>query len=101
MGKIQKWVILYPDLSYRVVAASLSLRGIQYASHAFMPIQFRKRNIGKSYLDFLIEDRIILEIKRDARIRRPFIDQAPAYLRSTDHRLAMLANVSPNELEYT
>lgn len=65
-----------------------------------MPINFRSKIIGKHFLDFLIEDKIILEIKKDNRFSKRHIDQVNGYLKFSDKKLAILVNLDKDGVKF-
>lgn len=111
--------IVYPKLSYRIVsilfsvynalgpnhyervyqrgvAESLKMYGFRFKEQVYMPVNHLGRTIGRYYLDFLIEDKIILELKSKGFFQRTYIDQLNAYLRTSKMKLAILACFSAN-----
>ena len=58
-------------------------------------VLFKDKTIGRYYLDFVIEDKIILEIKKTPRFARKNIEQVNAYLKASELELAILANFTP------
>ncbi len=56
--------------------------------------------IGRYYLDFLVERRIILEIKKTDYFSKKNIEQVNAYLKITNLKLAILANFTPDGIKF-
>ena len=56
--------------------------------------------MGSYYLDFLIADKIVLEIKKSERFSRNNIEQLYAYLRNTGHKLGILAHFGKAGLKF-
>ena len=56
--------------------------------------------IGRYYLDFLVEDKIILEIKKGNYFSKRNIEQIKGYLKATEMKLAILANFTPNGIRF-
>lgn len=117
MAVLKRQDLLYPELSYKIVgslygvynllgpglpekyyqkalAEELALRGILFNRELRYAIKYRNRIIGSGYLDFLIDQKIILEIKKGPSFSKGHIDQVLAYLRATNLKLAILANFS-------
>jgi GxxExxY protein len=107
--------VVYPELSYQIVGAlfdvsnelgsghlekiyqravaeALRKRGISFVEQVPFDIVFQETKVGVYILDFLIEGKIVLEIKQGDRFRRTNMDQVNAYLRLTGCKLALLAN---------
>jgi len=56
--------------------------------------------IGRYYLDFLVEDKIVLEIKKGNYFSKRNIEQVKGYLKITGMKLAILANFTPSGVKY-
>jgi N utilization substance protein A len=59
----------------RAIAESFITSGVTFKQEFTLPIRFKDKDIGFGRADFLVEDKIILEIKRGDRISRSDIDQ--------------------------
>ena len=61
----------YKEIIYqKALARAFTDAKIKYSEQEHCEIFFREENIGCHYLDFLIENKIILEIKRKARFSK-------------------------------
>ena len=93
------------ELVFLDITASAEKRGIllkvveRTAEQVFIPLVFRGTQIGRSFCDFLIEDKIILEIKRGDRFSRQDIQQVFTYLRGKNLKLGILARFSKDGLK--
>jgi len=115
--------LVYPELSYqiigilfetfkqlgsgyqekyyqRAVAIELKRCGLKYREQVSIPINYKGEKIGHYFLDFLIEDKIILEIKKDKGYSRKNIEQVIAYLKAFDLKLGIIANFTPEGLKF-
>lgn len=63
-------------------------------------LSFNEEKIGKYFLDFLIEDKIILEIKAKPRFNREDLRQIKAYLKARKLKLGILTNFRGEKLVY-
>ncbi len=107
--------LVFPELSYKIVGAlfdvynalghghlekvyqravteALKERGLAFREQVPTDAVFHGKTVGKYLLDFLIEDKVVLELKQGDRFRKGNIDQVNAYLQATDRQLAILAN---------
>jgi GxxExxY protein len=107
--------LLYPELSYKIIGCSFDVyndlgaghaeqyyeralaeafsgKQIKFARQVYYPLKYKEKIIGKNFLDFLVEDKIIVEIKKGDRYSKRHIDQVLAYLRVTETKLAILIN---------
>lgn len=105
--------ILYPELSYKIVGSAFHVwneigeghsekhyqralalafehSGLQYEEQVAMPLKYTGRTIGKNFLDFLVHDKIVVEIKRGDRFSKKQYDQVREYLRTSNLQLGLL-----------
>jgi GxxExxY protein len=82
----------------RAISKVLRTLGLKFVEQLRIPLKFQGEQIGWYFLDFLIEDKIILEIKTGDRFLKRNIEQVNAYLKSTGLRLAILANFTKSGL---
>lgn len=76
----------------RAIAKEFSIRHIPFQEQVYTPLRYKNELIGRQYFDFLIEKKIVLEIKKGDRFSKKHIDQVMEYLKSSDLQLAILAN---------
>lgn len=109
--------ILFPELSYsiigcafdvfneigfghhekfyqRVMQEAFSLNNINFKQQVRYDLTFKDKIIGRNYFDFLVDDKIIVELKKDKRFSKQNIDQVYQYLRISNLQLAILINFS-------
>ncbi len=67
-------------------------KNIYFESQFYAPITFNKKVISKCYFDFLIEDKIVLEIKVGDHFYRRDIEQIYSYIKSKKLLLGILVN---------
>jgi len=112
---VSKPKILYSDLSYEIVGALYRVSnkyGYQVHERHYYPLIeecFKQKKIsfkrqvpvklrlpfgGNYFIDYVIEDKIVLEIKIGSRINKTDVDQVMAYLRATQKKLAIIARFS-------
>lgn len=82
---------LHEKYYQRAVAAGLRDAGVTFQQEVPIPLKFDGKTIGKYFADFIIKDRIVLELKRGLRINRAHANQLLAYLRATGRPLGILA----------
>jgi len=63
-------------------------------------LKYRGREIGIYFLDFLIEDKIILEIKKREYFSKKDIDQVYAYLKATKLKLGIIAHFTKSGVKF-
>jgi GxxExxY protein len=105
--------ILYDKLSYQIIGSAFSVfneigfghlekvyqkaleqeffkRGLKFKREFYVPILYSGKTVGQNYLDFLVEDKIIVEIKRGNFFSLNDIAQIKKYLVATNLQLAIL-----------
>lgn len=115
--------ILYKELSYEIVGALfdafkslgsnyqekycqravemfLEKRKIPFKREVPVKIVVESNLIGKHFLDFLINDSIILELKKGNRNNMSDIKQVLMYLKTTGLKLGILAYFGSNGVTY-
>ncbi len=111
--------ILYPELSYEIVgcafdvfnelgpgfhekyyqralAESFKNKNLKFSEQAGHPLKYKGIIIGRQYLDFLVEDKIIVEIKKGNIFSKRHVDQVMNYLKTNNLKLAILINFTNN-----
>ena len=91
---------IYNDLGYgyqekiyeRAIAKYLDQKGIVFKRQVPYKIKFKEEIIGRYYIDFIVDNKIVLEIKRGNYFSRKNIEQIKGYLATTNMKLAILAH---------
>lgn len=112
---VRKIELVYPELSYKVVgvtfqvcnelgpghkekhfqralAIAFRLAKIRFREQVPVVLAFQGETIGRYYIDFVIEDKLVLEIKQGEYFASSNIKQALDYLKALNLQLAILAN---------
>lgn len=112
---IQNQELLYPELSYKLVglaytvfnelghghlekvyqkayAKELKDAGILFKEQVSYKVIYKEEVIGNNYLDFLIDETVIIELKRTDFYSKKYIDQVSNYLKVSELKLALLIN---------
>ena len=115
--------IIYPKLSYKIMGILYKIHnslgaGYQekYYQRAFekelkmnaipfqreVPVQLKYNNedIGRYFIDFVIDGKIAIELKTSEFIKKKYIHQVLAYLNSTNLKLGILVNFNCDSLYY-
>jgi GxxExxY protein len=115
--------LLYKELSYAVIGAAmevhrilgpgfleavyqaalareLTLRGIRFEQYLKLPVSYKGEPIGDYQADFVIENKMILEIKAVSTLHPKHEAQAIHYLTATGLKLAILLNFGAPSLDY-
>lgn len=115
--------LVYPELSYKIVgilfdvynklgygyqekhyekavALAFNSAGLKYKEQLPVPLNFDGKNIGKYFIDLLVEDKIVVELKRGERVAKGNIDQILNYLKTTRLQLGILAQFTSNGVKF-
>lgn len=115
--------VIFPELSYKIVGilfevhtqlgnryqekyyqraveVKLKNKRIDYKREIAVDLTIDGERIGKYFLDFLIDDKIIVELKVKSALVKNDFRQISAYLKSSNLKLGILANFYGNRLEY-
>ena len=84
----------------RAIEVHLQKEGMAYRRQMPYNISVQGTIIGRYYLDLLIDNKIILEIKKGSYFSRHNIEQVKGYLKVTGLELAILANFTPHGVKY-
>jgi len=115
--------VLFPELSYKIVkvlfdmhnelggryqekyyqravALAFDKKSIKYKKELAVDLKFQGETIGRYLLDFLIDDKIIVELKTVVRFCHDDIRQVLGYLKANNLKLGILVNFRGEELIY-
>ncbi|MFA6427609.1 MAG: GxxExxY protein [Candidatus Magasanikbacteria bacterium] len=111
--------LIYPELSFKIsgvlfnvfkqlgggheekyyekaVSIGFTKGQIKFNRQYYVPLTYEGEHIGKYYLDFLVEGKIILELKRGKYLNARLIDQVTKYLETLKLQLAIIACFTSN-----
>ncbi|MDD5614115.1 MAG: GxxExxY protein [Candidatus Omnitrophica bacterium] len=112
---------LYKDLTYKVIgllyevhgelgpvhkeniyanaiAIELESNGINFEREKQIAVKYKDRQVGAYRPDFIIEDKVVLEIKAVPVLTKSMIDQMYYYLKGSGYKLVLLANFGTKNL---
>ncbi len=121
--KLQREDLFYPELSYRIVGCAFEVYNVlgsgyheKYYQRALQkefqrntirsreqvgfPLYFRESIVGKERVDFIVEEKIIVEIKKGDRYSKRHIDQVLGYLKASNLLLAILINFGHDSVKF-
>jgi len=84
----------------RAVEEGLKQKNLNFKKELKVDLLYSNKVIGKYFLDFLIEDRVILEIKAVDKLRPKDFEQVLAYLTANNIELGILVNFRTSSLSY-
>ena len=74
------------------LAIEFTSRGIPFSRQVPVSVQYRGQLIGETRLDFIVADRVIVELKAVDRLSEVHSSQLICYLKVTGHKLGILIN---------
>jgi GxxExxY protein len=115
--------LIYPDLSYQIVgvlydvdnelgyglnektyqkavAIGFRLAGLNYKEQVYYPMKYKGEKIAGNYFDFLVEEKVVVELKRGDKFSRIHIEQLYQYLVASGLKLGILGYFGPNGLHF-
>jgi GxxExxY protein len=115
--------LIYPELSYKIIGCAFGVfnelgyghkeiiyqnaleikfksEQIEFKSQLYCPIKFQNELIGKSFLDFLVEGKIIVEIKKAPFYSKKHIEQVYQYLVQNNLKLGLIINFGPKGVDF-
>jgi len=107
--------LLYPELSYQIVgcaydvhnqlgpghkeefyqkamAISFKEHGLSYKEQEYFPLKFNEEIIGRHFCDFVVDDKITVELKKSSNFSITNINQVLGYLKVSGRMLALIIN---------
>ncbi len=114
--------LLYSDLTYKIRGILFNVRkkiglghkeqvyhnaleiefknaGLRFESKKNIPILYNNKKIGMYQPDFLVEDKVMIELKALPEIGRTQREQIWSYLKGCEYKLALLVNFGSRDLE--
>jgi GxxExxY protein len=119
--KLIRTDLLFPELSYAIVGCAFDVynalgpghdektyknalaiefqkRGISFKKEYYGPVMYEGEVVKRKYHDFLVEDTIIVEIKKTNLFSRSNIEQVVRYLNISEKKLALLINFGKDKV---
>jgi len=110
--------LVYPELSYQIIgilfdvynklgygltektyqrAVSTAFKNskIRIQEQVYSPLTYAGVKVARNYFDFLVDGKVVLEIKKGDRFSKSHIDQLYQYLKSKNLKLGILAYFAP------
>lgn len=83
----------YQEKTYEnAIAECFNEDGINFQRQVPFQVRFKNKIISRNYIDFIVDDKIVLEIKRGDYYSIKNIEQIKKYLAVTDMKLAIMAH---------
>ena len=115
--------LIYPELSYKLIgyayevfnelgpghsektyqkayALLLKKDKISFEEQVYYPVKFKNKVISKGFLDFTINNKIVIELKKDVQFSKTYIDQVLDYLKRSELKLALLITFKKDGVKF-
>jgi GxxExxY protein len=115
--------VIYPELSYKIVGCLFEVynelgsnhrekyyqsaveqelinAGIGYNKELKADLRYKNKIVGKNYFDFLIDDKIVLEIKVGSYFKKKDFEQVLDYLKTSGYKLGIVGLFKKDEVKF-
>jgi GxxExxY protein len=122
-NNLRKNDLIYPELSYKIVGCAFEVfndlgpgrlekyyqagmriqlmeKELNFKEQVYHEIKFGEARIGTVYFDFMVDNKIIIEIKKDDRFLISNINQVNNYLRTSGLLLGILINFGKTDIKF-
>lgn len=91
----------YQEKHYqRAIEIRLKQAHIPYAREVMVKAKFQGQELGRFFIDFVIDNKILIETKKVGRITSDDVKQVLRYLEATGLTLGIIVNFNSRRLEY-
>lgn len=87
------------SIYHHALAKEFTFRKIPFEEKKRLPILFKGEEVGTYEPDFIIEEKVLIEIKAVPEMPRLYETQLFYYLRGTEYKLGFLVNFGGSKLE--
>lgn len=85
---------------HAALAYELSLRKVQFAQEVKLQVKYKNIIVGDFRADFIVDDKVIVEIKAINTLTDADVAQIINYLHTSGKRVGLLINFGKSSLEY-
>jgi GxxExxY protein len=120
---LERGGLLYEELTYKIRGAAFKVKkelglghkekvyhnalkkeftslGVRFESEKQLPVKYKGEKIGVYQPDFIIDDKVIVELKALPQIGRPQQEQLWSYLKGGDYKLALMINFGSTDVDF-
>ena len=84
----------------RCLAIEMKSNGIRFVRECEMPLYYKGQPVGSRRVDFLVEDKVMIEVKAVHALEDVHLAQAINYLEAYNAEVGLLINFGGKSLEY-
>ena len=86
------------SIYHKAVSIEFKDKNINFVEEKPLVVKYKGKTIGSYRPDFIIEDKLILEIKAVPAVTKAMMDQIYYYVKGTKYKLVLLANFGAKKL---
>lgn len=91
----------FPEVIYqRSLAIEFQTEEITYNREVSMPLYYKGKSVGKRRVDFVVEDKVLVELKAVSEINETHFNQILNYLTAFQIEIGLLINFGENSLNF-
>ena len=84
----------------RALVVDFQSEGIDVVVEKYIPIFYRNERVGRHYLDIVVEDRVIIEVKAAESICKAHYAQVRSYLKASGLKTGLIINFAGPSVDY-
>ena len=84
----------------RALAVEMESRGLSFAREWEVPIFYKERQVGTRRVDFLVDEKVVVELKAIGELEKVHLAQAINYLEAFRLEVGLLLNFGAAKLEF-
>jgi GxxExxY protein len=93
LGSVHKEIIYH-----KAIAIELDRQNIPFIEESSIDVKYKDKKIGLYRPDFIIDEKVILEIKVTPMITKAMQDQVYYYVKGTKYKLVLLVNFGTSKV---
>ena len=86
------------NIYHKAVAIEFRERKIAFQEEKALSVKYKDEKIGVYRPDFIVEDKVVLELKAAPLVTKAMLNQAFYYIKGTNYQLVLLANFGTPKL---
>ena len=87
------------DIYHKALEIEFEKVGLKFKSKKNIDIKYDGKKIGTYQPDFIVEDKVLIELKAVPEIGKPQLNQVWTYLKGCEYKLALLVNFGTKSLD--
>ena len=115
--------LIYPELSYKIVGSGFNVfnelgaglsekiyqaalakefahKNIFFEREVYIPLEYQNENVGRYFADFIVDNKVIVELKVVSKLGYAHTKQLLGYLRSSRIKLGILLYFTNEGVKY-